>query len=253
MSNNNSNAVSGMYGNISKNLREGAANRLGKAYRFGRNKGVPAVAAAASSAYQAAKTFKRNHVGPALYSCMRGVCGYARGVVRKTGLYKDLSPGLKGTPEDIQIMQGLVTRYHDPKEFENMKKEFHDDLGNLLETYVVDNEVESSVAAFRKMLEDQVIASKIKRLYMAHLGQMGREMEAPDVPTAIAMVMFIHMSDYDDMEYDNRGEDELDGLFKHLESSGPEEVFSKGGRRLKRSKQSRRSKSKTRRTRKNRK
>jgi hypothetical protein len=78
-----------------------------------------------------------------------------------------------------------------------------------------------------------MIGSKIKRLRMVHQSQMGREPEQVDEPTAIALAMFIHLGSFDDIEYDNKEEGELQGLLENLQAAANhvENFHQDGGRK----------------------
>ncbi|NDB85512.1 MAG: hypothetical protein EB127_22840, partial [Alphaproteobacteria bacterium] len=170
---------------------------------------VPAVRAAFSMA------------GSAIFSCLGGVCRRVRRGMREVGLEQELSNGLHATPEDFQIVTGITFRHSgNPQEIAALKQQFHDELGNLIETYIIDNDLEPSIDTFRRIVREQMIGSKIKRLRMVHESQMGREPEQVDEPTAIALAMYINLASFDDIEYDNKGEGELQGLLDNLEGEG---------------------------------
>ena len=212
-------------------------NTLGPAvnatYRFGRNRVLPAVGRAASATYRAGK----NYVLPVLFSCLGGVCRRVKRGLREVGAQQDLSNGLHATPEDFEIVRGIAFRHSArPEQFAALKEQFHAELGNLIETYVIDNDLEPSIDTYRRIVREAMIGSKIKRLRMVHQSQMGREPEQVDEPTAMALAMFIHLGSFDDIEYDNKEEGELQGLLENLQAAANdvENFHQDGGRKHRR-------------------
>jgi hypothetical protein len=175
--------------------------------------------------------------GSAIFSCLGGVCRRVKRGLREVGLQEDLSNGLHATPEDFEIVTGITFRHSGkPEQFAALKEQFHAELGNLIDTYVIDNDLEPSIDTYRRIVREAMIGSKIKRLRMVHQSQMGREPEQVDEPTAIALAMYIHLGSFDDIEYDNKEEGELQGLFENLQAgaNGVENFHHDGGRKHRR-------------------
>ena len=190
----------------------------------------------------------RNRAAPHVrtaYSCTMRVCRRVKhegeAVARLAGAGgEDLTDGLHATEADKQKIRGIVfrlgmgarvaapaaavnARAAGAEDFAALTQRFHGDLGNVLDAFIGDNDLEAdNVAAFREAVRVPQIASKLKRLYMTHLAQMGRlgELEGPNMPTAIAMAMHVALADFDDMEYDDTQEGDLAGVLARLVGEG---------------------------------
>lgn len=193
----------------------------------------------------------RNRAAPHVrtaYSCTMRACRRVKhegqAVARLAGAAgEDLTEGLRATEADKQKIRGLAfrlgmgarvaapaaavnARAAGAEDFAALTERFHGDLGNVLDAFIADNDLEAdNVAAFRQAVHVPQIASKLKRLYMIHLAQMGRlgELEGPNTPTAIAMAMHVALADFDEMEYDDTQEGDLAGVLARLEGEGADQ------------------------------
>ena len=183
------------------------------------------------------------------YSCTLRACRRVKhegqAVARLAGAAgEDLTGGLDATEADKQKIRGIAfrlgmgahvaapaaqeaARLRGAEEFAALKQRFHGDLGNVLDAFILDNNLEAdNVAAFRQAVHDPQIASKLKRLYMTHLAQMGNlgeELKGPNTPTAIAMAMHVALADFDEMEYDDTQGGDLAGVLAQLEGEGADQ------------------------------
>jgi hypothetical protein len=162
------------------------------------------------------------------------------------------TPGLAITRHDLDVVRGIVAAHEPHKvrtnvriikkederkprsdDISNRKRELAEDLGRRLESYIIDNDIDPTVDAYKAIATNDLFSGAIKGLYLLNIAQISRPVEEKklSIPTATHIAMQAkEIGDANDIEYNNFAQEDLAPALVALQGQGEAHFHTRGGR-----------------------